>query len=96
METEKNKFEIIHDVVSKENNMLNISTLCDIAGVSRSGYYRWVNAAQHREEQEQKDRADFEIILKAYKHRGYNKGAKGIYMNLIHQENPHSNESKKN
>ena len=88
METEKNKFEIIHDVVSKENNMLNISTLCDIAGVSRSGYYRWVNAAQHREEQEQKDRADFEIILKAYKHRGYNKGAKGIYMNLIHQENP--------
>ena len=88
METEKNKFEIIHDVVSKENNMLNISMLCDIAGVSRSGYYRWVNAAQHREEQEQKDRADFEIILKAYKHRGYSKGAKGIYMNLIHQEKP--------
>ena len=49
METEKNKFEIIHDVVSKENNMLNISMLCDIAGVSRSGYHRWVNAAEHRE-----------------------------------------------
>ena len=62
--------------------------LCEIAGVSRSGYYRWVNAAKHREEQELKDRADFEIILKAYKHRGYNKGAKGIYMNLIHQEEP--------
>lgn len=88
METEKNKFEIIHDVVSKENNMLNISMLCDIAGVSRSGYYRWVNAAEHREKQELKDRADFEIILKAYNHRGYSKGAKGIYMNLIHQEEP--------
>ena len=88
METEKNKFEIIHEVVSKENNMLNISMLCEIAGVSRSGYYRWVNATKHREEQELKDRADFEIILKAYIHRGYNKGAKGIYMNLIHQENP--------
>ena len=88
METEKNKFEIIHDVVTKENNLLNISMLCEIAGVSRSGYYRWVNAAKHREEQELKDRADFEIILKAYKHRGYNKGAKGIYMNLIHQEEP--------
>lgn len=88
METEKNKFEIIHDVVKKENNLLNISMLCEIAGVSRSGYYRWVNAAKHREEQELKDRADFEIILKAYKHRGYNKGAKGIYMNLIHQEEP--------
>lgn len=88
METEKNKFEIIHDVVSKENNMLNISMLCDIAGVSRSGYYRWVNAAEHREKQELKDRADFEIILKAYNHRGYSKGAKGIYMQLIHQEEP--------
>ena len=88
METEKNKFEIIHDVVTKENNLLNISMLCEIAGVSRSGYYRWVNAAKHREAQELKDRADFEIILKAYKHRGYNKGAKGIYMNLIHQEVP--------
>lgn len=88
METKKNKFEIIHDVVSKENNMLNISMLCDIAGVSRSGYYRWVNAAEHRENQELKDRADFEIILKAYNHRGYSKGAKGIYMHLIHQEEP--------
>ena len=88
METEKNKFEIIHDVVSKENNMLNISMLCDIAGVSRSGYYRWVNAAEHREKQELKDRADFEIILNAYNHRGYSKGAKGIYMQLIHQEEP--------
>ena len=88
METEKNKFEIIHDVVSKENNMLNISMLCDIAGVSRSGYYRWVNAAENREKQELKDRADFEIILKAYNHRGYSKGAKGIYMHLIHQEEP--------
>lgn len=88
METEKNKFEIIHDVVSKENNLLNISMLCEIAGVSRSGYYRWVNAAKHREEQELKDRADFELILREYKHRGYNKGAKGIYMNLIHQDEP--------
>lgn len=88
METEKNKFEIIHDVVSKENNLLNISMLCEIAGVSRSGYYRWVNAAEYREGQEFRDRADFELILRAYKHRGYNKGAKGIYMNLIHQEEP--------
>lgn len=88
MEKEKNKFEIIHDVVTKENNLLNISMLCDIAGVSRSGYYRWVSVAKHREEKELKDRADFEIILKAYNHRGYNKGAKGIYMNLIHQDEP--------
>ena len=62
--------------------------LCEIAGVSRSGYYRWINAAKHREEQEVKDRADFEIILKAYNYRGYSKGARGIYMTLLHQEEP--------
>ena len=72
--------------MNKEDNLLNISMLCEIAGVSRSGYYRWVNAATYREEQELKDRADFEIILKAYNHRGYPKGARGIYMTLLHQE----------
>ena len=88
MEKEKNKFEIIHEVVSKENNLLNITMLCDIAGVSRSGYYRWVSAEEYRKEQEEKDRADFEIILKAYNYRGYSKGARGIYMNLLHLEKP--------
>ena len=88
MEKEKSKFEIIHEVVTKENNLLNITMLCEIAGVSRSGYYRWVSAEEDRKEQEEKDREDFEIILKAYKYRGYNKGAKGIYMSLLHLEKP--------
>lgn len=88
MEKEKNKFEIIHEVVSQKNNMLNVSMLCEIAGVSRSGYYRWVKATEYREKQEVKDREDFELILQAYNYRGYSKGAKGIYMNLIHREEP--------
>ena len=88
METGKNKFEIIHDVVSRENNLLNISMLCEIAGVSRSGYYRWVSAEAHRNQQEEKDKMDFEIILKAYNHRGYSKGARSIYMTLLHEEKP--------
>lgn len=88
MEKEKNRFEIIHEVVSQKNNMLNISMLCEIAGVSRSGYYRWVKATEYREKQEKKDREDFEIILQAYNYRGYSKGAKGIYMNLIHRKEP--------
>ena len=88
MEKGKNKFEIIHEVVSQKNNMLNVSMLCEIAGVSRSGYYRWVKATEYREKQEIKDREDFELILQAYNYRGYSKGAKGIYMNLIHREEP--------
>lgn len=88
METVHNKFEIIHSAVAKENNLLNITMLCEIAGVSRSGYYRWLSAEEHRKEQEEKDRKDFEEILKVYNYKGYSKGAKGIYMNLIHQEPP--------
>lgn len=82
------KFEVIEKTLQEEDNKLNISMLCEIAGVSRSGYYRWVNSAGIREEKEKKDRADFELILKAYKQRGYNKGVRSIYMCMIHWNPP--------
>ena len=58
------KFEVIQKTLQEEGNLLNVNMLCDIAGVSRSGYYRWVNAAESREEKERKDKADFEEFLK--------------------------------
>lgn len=33
---------------------------------------------------EEKDKYDFSLILDAYQHRGYDKGAHGIYMRLLH------------
>ena len=75
-------------MVKAKNNVLTVSVLCDIAKVSRSGYYRWVNAEEKRKELEEKDRRDFEIILEAYKYRGYDKGARGIYMRLLHMSPP--------
>ena len=88
METSTNKFEIIHETINKSTNRLSITMLCDIAGVSRSGYYNWVKTEGKRLAREEQDRKDFEIILKAYTHRGYDKGAQGIYMRLIHMEPP--------
>ena len=82
------KFQIIYEMVKSENNVLSVSMLCDIAQVSRSGYYRWVNAAEKREELEERDRKDFELILIAYQYRGYDKGARGIYMRLLHMNPP--------
>ena len=58
------------------------------AGVSRSGYYRWLAAAPFRAEQEEQDRRDFELILIAYQFRGYKKGARSIQMRLLHLEPP--------
>lgn len=82
------KFEIINETLKEKDNMLNVSMLCEIAGVSRSGYYRWIKAERVREERERKDREDFELILKAYNQRGYNKGARSIYMCMLHWEEP--------
>lgn len=77
-------FEIILDTIKLSDNKLSAKELCSIAGVSRSGYYAWIQAAPTRALLEQKDREDFEIILQAYKMHGYTKGARGIQMALLH------------
>lgn len=76
-------FEIIDKTLSVEDNMLNISMLCKIAGVSRSGYYNWKNNENIRNLKEIKDYEDFDLILEAYNYRGYSKGVQGIYMRLL-------------
>ncbi len=82
------KFEVIHKTLQADDNQLSVSMLCEIAGVSRSGYYRWVNSADSREGRETKDREDFDLVLKAYNQRGYSKGARGIYMCMAHWDPP--------
>lgn len=62
--------------------------LCEIAHVSRSGYYNWVNSEDIRNKKESYDQKSFELILQAYQYRGYDKGARGIYMRLIHMDPP--------
>jgi transposase InsO family protein len=82
------KFDIINQMTNKVGNLLNIKQLCDIAGVSRSGYYTWQQAKQLRQERENKDQADFDKILEAYRFRGYDKGGRGIYMRLLRHNPP--------
>lgn len=82
------KFKIINEMIQRENNLLTVYMLCEIAQVSRSGYYNWVNSENIRIEKEEKDRKDFEVILQTYRYRGYDKGARGIYMRLIHLDPP--------
>lgn len=88
MDTSSSKFQLIHELVSREDNVLTITELCSIARVSRSGYYNWVNSKDKRDEQERKDRHDFELILEAFSHRGYDKRVRGIHMRLLHMDPP--------
>ena len=78
------KFEIIHNATCLDNNVLSIANMCELAKVSRSGYYEWLAAEPYRQKHEESDRADFDLILEAYKYRGYAKGARSIYMRLLH------------
>lgn len=82
------KYAIIQEMMERENNLLNVSWLCRAAGVSRSGYYSYLQNEEKRALREARDRADFEKILAAYRYRGYSKGARGIYMRLLHMEPP--------
>ena len=81
-------FEVIHMTLQKDDNFLSVSRLCAAAGVSRSGYYSWVAAEPIRIAREEQDRKDFQLILAAYQFRGYDKGARGIHMRLLHLETP--------
>ena len=80
-------FQVIEETLQADRT-LSVTAMCEIAGVSRSGYYAWLNAAPARAAQEEQDRKDFDLILKAYKVRGYAKGAKSIQMRLVHEDPP--------
>ncbi len=67
-----------------ETNTLQVKEMCELAGVSRSGYYNWVRSAHIRDHREQLDLDAYALILEAYQFRGYNKGARSIHMRLLH------------
>ena len=82
------KYQIIREMLQRDDNMLNVTWLCNAAAVSRSGYYHYIATENLRLQREEQDRQDFGIILEAYQFRGYNKGARGIYMRLLHMNPP--------
>jgi len=81
-------FQIIDSTLDSNDNKLSVSMLCNIAGVSRSGYYNWRNNEELRYLKEIKDEEDFKLILEAYNFRGYSKGVRGIYMRLLKMNKP--------
>ena len=84
--TTRDKFAIICEAVSRQDNLLNVTYLCELAGVSRLGYYNWLACEEGRQRREVQDQQDFALILEAYSFRGYAKGARGIYMRLLHRQ----------
>ena len=48
------KFGLIQKAVQDNNNHLSISLLCEMAGVSRSGFYAWMDGEPSRKAKEDK------------------------------------------
>ena len=75
-------FKLIDDVINKYGLKKMIKHLCIVAGVSRSGFYNYLENKNIISKQEEKDLEAKEIILKAYNFRGYKKGSRSIKMIL--------------
>lgn len=72
-------------MLQKHRNRLSVSRMCEIAAVSRSGYYAWLEQEENRMKKEIQDKQDFELILKAYSYKNRYKGARGIKMVLLRE-----------
>lgn len=73
-------------MVSQKDNQLSITSLIELCGVSRSGYYNWVNVTRVNEQlREMKDRKDFDEILKVYTSNKYSKGYRMVHMCLLQE-----------
>lgn len=71
--------------MSNKKNRLTLTYLLKLSGVSKSGYYGYNKQTDSKLINEFNDEEDFELIMKAYRYKGFNKGAKQLKMTLENQ-----------
>ena len=79
------KYALIDDLVSASGEEFTVSYLCDVAGVSRSGYYRWLRAASGRLHREAADYEQHLLIKDVFEKKERKAGWRVIRMNLERQ-----------
>jgi putative transposase len=79
------KYEVIQELVVTKESGFNVAYLCEIAGVSRSGYYRWLNYAPKRAEKEKNDYEQHLVIKEIFLQKRRKAGWRTIRMNLERQ-----------
>lgn len=75
-------FKLIENLSNTLEIHTSIKHLCDIAQVSRSGYYRYLKTKPLRRDRENNDLIIKDNILKAFNFKGYKKGSRSIKMIL--------------
>ncbi|WP_240675681.1 IS3 family transposase [Ammoniphilus sp. CFH 90114] len=83
------KYILIHSVIEKYQLKDMVKHLCEVTGVSRSGYYNYfsLKSQDRRKQQDEEDEVVKDVILKAFHFKGRKKGARQIKMTLAGQFN---------
>jgi transposase InsO family protein len=79
------KYALIHDLVTAAGEECSVIYLCHVAGVSRSGYYRWVGYAPARAEREKADYEQHLLIKGIFQKKHRKAGWRVIKMDLERQ-----------
>lgn len=80
--TPSERFSLINHTIHELTGMTRY--LCELAGVSPSGYYRWLNAEEGRQLREEADQEDFSLIKEHFERLNSKIGAQVIKMRLEH------------
>jgi len=75
-------FSLIEKTIIKYSLKKMVRHLCEVAGVSKSGFYHYLNTVDKRWKKEQNDMLVRDMVLKAFKARGFKKGSRSITMYL--------------
>ena len=88
----KNKlFELIRNLIKVHKLEKMVSYLCELGGVSTSGYYGYWTHEDERLTKNTKDIEDFAWIQEAYNYKGRSKGSRAIQMVLTSVFDVHFN-----
>jgi transposase InsO family protein len=72
-------------LIAADGKEFSVSYLCDVAGVSRSGYYRWLGCAPARSRREKADYDQCELIKEIFERKHRKAGWRVIKMSLERQ-----------
>lgn len=79
------KFQLIYDLVTAEGAGFSVSYLCEVAGVSRSGYYRWASCSSSRLQRDQVDYEEYMLVEEIFLNKHRKAGWRVIRMQLERQ-----------
>lgn len=85
-EKSSDSFALLHNLKSKGFYTGSIQDGCELLGVSRSGYYSYLQDISVRQDREKEDQQWESLIREAYEYRGYKKGSRSIVMYFRNQK----------